>query len=170
MSAVDFEGWYRETHPRLSSSMAIVAGEVGVAAEVVDEAFARAYERWDRVGAMASPAGWTYRTALNVLRRKQRRAAIEERIRLRRDRGGEAASPPASWSPEIWDALLRLPRRERTAVALRYVADCTTDEIAAAMGVAPGTVGSTLHAARRNLAVALGDDTVEGDLEEVRDV
>lgn len=163
MSEVEFEGWYRAQHPKLVSALAIIAGDAGVAAEVVDEAFTRAYERWGRLRVMESPSGWAFRTALNVLRRRQRRATLEARLHVRWFAGGASdhtvPSPPADWSVEVWDAMRRLPVRERTALALRYVADLTTSEIADAMGVAPGTVGSTLHAARRNLAHLLDPST-----------
>jgi Sigma-70 region 2 len=59
--------------------------------DVTAEAFARALERWERVGSMASPGGWTYRVALNVLRRRLRRGALEEHL-LRRAPGRQ---PPA---------------------------------------------------------------------------
>ena len=154
MDEIGFEPWYVREHPKLVSALTVVAGNPAVAAEAADEAFARAYERWGRVSVMASPGGWTYRTALHVVRRRWRRAALEARILHRKPR----FEVPADWSTEVWDALQRLPPRERTAIALRYVADLTTEEIAAAMHVAPGTVGSTLNAARRNLARALGDD------------
>jgi RNA polymerase sigma-70 factor (ECF subfamily) len=152
-----FAPWYAREHPKLVSALTVASGNAAVAAEAADEAFARAYERWDRVGAMESPGGWTYRTALNVLRRRARRAGLEARLLRRRP----PVAIPVDWSTEVWDSLQRLPHRERTAVALRYIADLTTDEIAAAMQIAPGTVGSTLNAARRNLARALGDD--DGD-------
>ncbi len=167
MDVVDFASWYRREHPRLASTLVVVAGDVGTAAEAADEAFARAYERWDRVGVMASPGGWAYRTALNVLHRRRRRARLEA-VLLRRHGGGgklDSFAVPADWSPEVWDALRSLPIRERTAVALRYVADLPTQAIAEAMGVAPGTVGSTLHAARRNLAAALGDELAVPEIE-----
>ena len=131
---IGFEPWYVREHPKLVSALTVVAGNPAVAAEAADEAFAARYERWGRVGVMASPGGWTYRTALNVVRRRWRRAALEARILHRKPR----FEAPADWSTEVWDALQRLPPRERTAIALRYVADLTTEEIAAAMHVAPG--------------------------------
>jgi RNA polymerase sigma-70 factor (ECF subfamily) len=155
MDGDDFDAWYRSEHARLVSVLTLVARNVAVAADVTDEAFARAYERWARVRKMAAPNGWVYRTALNELRRRHRRAALEARV-LRRVHA-DVSAPPADWSPEVWDALSRLPRRERTAIALRYVADLSTDATADAMGVAPGTVGSTLHAARTRLAALLTD-------------
>src|SRR5690606_8259796 len=115
----DFEGWYTAVHPRLLASVTVAAGQVDLAAEVVDEAIARAYERWPRVGRMESPTGWTYVTAVNLLRRKGRRRAIEERLHLRLH--STDVPPPQDWSVEVWEALGNLPPRERTAIALTYV-------------------------------------------------
>jgi DNA-directed RNA polymerase specialized sigma24 family protein len=160
-----FEAWYAREHPRLVAALAVAAGDVALGAEAADEALARAFERWHRVGAMASPDGWTYQTGLNVLRRRWRRAALERRAARR----VPPATLPRGWSVEVWDALARLPERERTAVALRYVVDLPTGEIATVMRIAPGTVGSTLHAARRNLARALGEPDAAIDAEERAD-
>lgn len=172
VEAEGFADWYRDQHPRLITTLTVVTGDSQLSAEAVDEAFVRALERWHRVAAMVSPAGWTYRTALNVLRRRRRRLVLEERLHRQRAMRDSAVSPPADWSPEVWDALRRLPERERTAVALRYVADLTTEDIARAMRIAPGTVGSTLHSARHRLSVALDSQwlDVEADyLQEVPD-
>jgi RNA polymerase sigma-70 factor (ECF subfamily) len=160
MDAEGFEAWYRTEHPRLVSALTVVARDASVAADVTDEAFARALERWARVQSMASRNGWVFRTALNVLRRRYRRRALEARL-LRRVATTEVHRP-IDWSAETWDALARLPHRERVAVALKYVADLTTDEIALAMGVAPGTVGSTLHSARARLGITLAETEPEG--------
>ena len=57
-----------------------------------------------------------------------------------------------------------LPDHERTAVALRYLADLTERQVAETMGVAPGTVAATLHAARKHLAERLAEPMeVTGD-------
>jgi RNA polymerase sigma-70 factor (ECF subfamily) len=133
-----------------------VARDTAVAQEVAAEAFARALERWDRVGEMASPGGWTYRVALNLVRRRARRAALERRLLLRM-----APAPPISVpapAVEVWEAVTALPPRMRTAVALRYLGGLTEAEVAEAMGVAPGTVAGTLHDARARLAVLLAPD------------
>lgn len=149
----DFERWYRGEHPRLLASLTLVAGDADLAGEAVDEALARALERWGRVGAMGSPGGWVYTVALHQLRRRQRRRALERRL-LRRQPVPAGVPPPAG---EAWDAVRRLPERQRTAVVLRYVADLPEAEIAAAMGIARSTVSSTLTSAHRALALALSD-------------
>jgi RNA polymerase sigma-70 factor (ECF subfamily) len=146
-----FDGWYRSEHPRVLALLTVAAGDPDIGSEITSEAFVRALERWDRVGEMDSPAAWTYRVGMNLLRRRLRRAAFERR--LQPDRPAPAA--PAAVESELWDAVRALPVRQRTAVALRYVCDLPQDEIASVMHVAAGTVSATLTAARRRLAAAL---------------
>jgi len=149
----DFGTWYAGEHPRLYASMLVIAGNQELAAEATDEAFSRALERWPRVGGMESPAGWTYRVAVNVLRRTQRRRSFEQRLLPRLVNRDVVRAPEG----EVWDAVRALTPRQRLAVALRYVADLTERDIAEAMGVTRGTVASTLADARRALAGALAE-------------
>ena len=63
--------------------------------------------------------------------------------------------PPPPPVPEdrlyLWDAVRSLPPRQRTAIVLHYVADMSQEQVAGVMGIAPGTVAATLHAARDTL-------------------
>jgi RNA polymerase sigma-70 factor (ECF subfamily) len=155
-----FEAWYERAHPRLVGALLWLGGDPSDVRDAVDEACARALERWERVGRMESSTGWAYRVALNVWRRRERRRALERRL-LRRHRSFEAVvAGPAG---EAWDLVRGLPPRERTAVALRYVGDLTEAQIAAAMGVRRSTVSVLLGRAHRRLAELLveADDPVE---------
>lgn len=157
MDETDFETWYLQEHPRVVAAVAAITGRPSVAAEAADEAFTRACERWDRVGAMAAPGGWVHRTALNVARRRLRRADHERRLLRRFASGGESEAPPPTWSVEIWDAPRQLPNREREAIVLRHVGDLPVAQVAEVMGIAPGTVSSTLFDARARLAHLLSE-------------
>lgn len=148
-----FDDWYREEHPRLLAAMTLVAADPDLAREATDEAFLRAFERWSRVSAMTTPGGWLYRTARNIVRRRWRRAAFERRI-LERER--PAIEAPPSLDPAVWDVVARLPERQRTAIALRYLMGMSQAEVADAMGVAVGTASASLTAARKALEPHLG--------------
>jgi RNA polymerase sigma-70 factor (ECF subfamily) len=102
---------------------------------------------------MESPAGWTYTVALNIVRRGERRRAVERRL-LRRFRHEDVHGPTG----ELWMLVAELPERQRTAVLLRHVGELTEQEIAQVMGVARGTVSSTLRAAYRRLGADIADD------------
>ena len=151
---MSFDGWYRTYHPVLVAALTVVAGDGAVGREAADEALVRAYERWSRVERMSSPEAWTYTVGVNLLRRRARRAAIEARLVDR----GEWSVVPRELRPDVWEAVRRLPRRQREAIALRYLLDLSEMQVADAMGVAVGTASATLATARRALAAALEDD------------
>lgn len=131
------------------AAVAVAAGDIDLAEEATAEAFARALERWDRVSQMDSPGGWVFTVARNRLRRSWRRRRTE--VRVVAGRSPDRATEMEPFQSQVWDAVSRLPRRQREAVALRYIADLTEAQVAEAMGVAPGTVASTLHDARARL-------------------
>jgi RNA polymerase sigma-70 factor (ECF subfamily) len=147
---LDFDTWYPQAWPRLLGAVASMVGDQAEAQDVAAQAMAKAYENWERLD---DPAAWAYQVAVNLVRKAWRRRVRE------RSEAGRWVEPPAllpDVSPELWRAVGALPRRQRIAIALRYVLDLPQDEIAQAMGIAPGTVAATLHSARRRLRAELG--------------
>lgn len=155
MDVEEFAVWYRAEHAGVVRALTAVFGDLDEAREATDEAFVRALERWPQVSGMESPTGWVYRVALNVARRRARRARFQLRLGTGR-RAFSAGLEPVD--AELWGVVRRLPARQRTAVALRYIADLPETVIAEIMGVAAGTVSATLHAARKRLAVDLSSE------------
>lgn len=130
-----------------------VAFDPADAADAVQEAFIRADRDWSKVGGLDDPAGWVRRVAVNRLlngrRNRRRRREILATVRPVRD---------ADLTDELLDlrrAIAELPDRMRAAVCLHYLAGLPVDEVAATLGVAPGTVKSNLHDARIRLRTAL---------------
>ena len=165
-----FAAWYEAEYPRLLAAMVAFTGDLHIAQDVTAEAFARALGSWGRVEEMASPAGWAYRVAANLARRRARRAAIEQRL-LRRTAstttgttfGTDPATEPSGLAFDVRAAVAALPPRQRLAVALRYGAGCSEAEVADAMGIALGTASATLAQARRALATALTSDPTDAN-------
>jgi RNA polymerase sigma factor (sigma-70 family) len=138
-ASADFESFFREERLRLYGSMLLITGSTHEADEVVQEAFFKVWERWDRVGSMENPTGYLFRTALNAHRSAYRRAVRAAKRTL---------SPPPSPDPltavavrdEVLRALAAMTPRQRTAVVLTELHGYDTDEAAHAMGIRPGTV------------------------------
>jgi len=117
--------------------------------------------------------GWFYQVILNTGRDLGRR----RRSRLRLVRRLTDAAPadvvpapePPAGDPRLREALHALAPEFREAVALRFFADLSLDEIAACQGVPTGTVKSRLHTALGRLRTSLspaprrepGSDTTE---------
>lgn len=151
----EFETWYRSVHPQVLATVSLVVGDLYLAQDVVDEAFVRAYDKWQRVQKMESPAGWTYKVAINLLKRWSGR--------LKREYGKagftceDVLFPPAF--EEIWQIVSTLPKRQREVVVFRYIADLTEVQIATVLGVSRGTVSQTLRAAHEKLGKILSEST-----------
>jgi RNA polymerase sigma-70 factor (ECF subfamily) len=158
-SSAGFAAWYEAEHPGLVTALLLVTGDGDIAREAADEAFARAWLHWPRVAVMGSPRGWTYRVALNVVRRRGRRLALERALLARRLSPCESAMPPPAG--EAWEVVRELPRRERTAVVLRFIADLTEEQAAAVMGVSRTTVSRALAHALRTLGRRLAEDDTD---------
>ena len=152
-ASTDFAAFYEREHPRVLGVLCAVSGDRQAAVDATDEAFVRALERWTRLAATASPSGWTYRVALNALRRSKRRDALEAKL-LRRVPVVDVVPTRDS---DVWEAVRSLPARQCQAISLRFVADLPEVDIATAMGITRGTVASTLADARARLALLLAE-------------
>jgi DNA-directed RNA polymerase specialized sigma24 family protein len=153
---MSFEGWYRSCYASLVAAVTLSIGDHNAAVEAVDEALVRALERWNRVGAMASPQGWAYRVAVNIDRRRPRHQPLPF------PRVDPPATPQTPIDVDLWAAVGSLPTRQREAIALRYLLDLRERDVAAVMGISEGAASATLTTARSRLVGLLReDDTTE---------
>jgi RNA polymerase sigma-70 factor, ECF subfamily len=140
----------------LVKSLALITLDRGLAEDAAQDAFLQLYLHWRQVPVIKDPTAWLYRVGIN--RCKDYRRAMRRGSQLL-ERLGRASfdDPPdglhGTWSPEteFLSILGPLPRRQRTAAALHYLAGFSTSEIAAAMNISEGAVGSHLHKARESM-------------------
>lgn len=149
LSPASPEVLFRNDYARLVRSLALVGGDVEEAADAVQDAFIQACVHWRRISRYNDPVGWVRRVAINRLLNRQRSMRRRARAIARLDPPKVAEDPAAGL--DVMEALRRLPVRQRTAAVLRYFEGLTTAEIAAAMNVSEGAVGSHLHRARAAL-------------------
>jgi RNA polymerase sigma factor (sigma-70 family) len=123
---------------------------------------------WDKAATLRDPGAlraWLLRIATNKSlshRRRRTRLVRLEALPGRGDRSGEPDTTRVALIAGIGD----LPPAVRAAVVLRYYADLTVDEVAAALGKSPNTIKSQLQVALRQLRVGLADRDL--DVDEVR--
>jgi len=148
-----FEDFYRAERASILRAVAYALDDADLGVEATDEAMARAYERWHEVGAMANPAGWVFRVAVNHGRNRVRRRLLERRKPPPPDR--DRPDLEGVGDPTLVRALTRLPVDQRTVIVLRYHLDWSIDAIAGALECAPGTVKSRLHRGLQRLETML---------------
>jgi len=120
---------------------------------------------WKRLPTLRDPArfeGWVHRILVNECRNELRQRRRDGRS-LDAEDGRHAAPGEAYDAVDARDALdrafVRLSADHRAVLVLRHYLMLTSAEIAAALGVPPGTVHSRLHYATEALRAALEADT-----------
>jgi RNA polymerase sigma-70 factor (ECF subfamily) len=145
-----FEGLYRAHHGRVYSLAVRMAG-VEWAEDLTQEVFIRAWEKLRTFRGRSSFGTWLYRLAVNLilsrretLRRRDRRQVWGDEALER----GPGLTPSQGLSLDLEAAIQRLPEGARQIFVLFDVEGYPHEEIAALMGISPGTSKSQLHRAR----------------------
>ncbi|GAA1572966.1 SigE family RNA polymerase sigma factor [Kribbella sancticallisti] len=140
----------------------LLAGEQGLAEDLVQEALTKTYVAWGRLRDPANAEAYTRKAitsiAISWWRRKAWRA---ERPRDDvPDRPLEARADEVTARIWLWQELRRLPPRQRAALVLRYYEDLTIVQTAEILGCSEGTVKSQVSDALVKLRARLGGDVV----------
>ena len=152
-----FEAFFEAHHARLFGTLCLVTGDRAEAEDVMQEAFLKLWERWDRVQAHPDPGGYLYLTAFNLFRSRLRRIARAVRHVVVR---------PASEDPlaevdareSLVAGLRALTPRQRAAIVLLDLLDFSSEEAGRALGVRPVTVRVLASQGRAALRDTIGRD------------
>jgi len=123
-----------------------------VAADVAQEAFARAYSNWESISS-GQPAAWIRTVALNLCRDKWRQEG-----RISHTEPPEAGRSDRYEDIDLLQALELLSGRQREVVMLRYWADLKLADCAEAMDVSVSSAKQHLSRAHDRLRDLLGPD------------
>jgi RNA polymerase sigma-70 factor, ECF subfamily len=156
----DIERVFRDEYGRAVAVLARVFGDIDVAEDAVQDAFAEAAKRWPSAGLPPSPAGWIITTARNRtidrLRREAAREGKHAQAALLRARD----EPLEDEEGPVRDDRLRLMftcchpalgTAARVALTLRLLGGLTTAEIARAFLVPEPTMAQRLVRAKAKI-------------------
>jgi RNA polymerase sigma-70 factor, ECF subfamily len=150
-----FDVFFAEEHQRLFKALYFVTGDRHDAEELMQDAFLKLWERWDRIEAIDDPTGYLFRVALNGFRMRRRRAAVAIR---------KAAPVPedrdlfadADMRADVRQLLLGLAPRQRAALLLVDLLGYSSEQAARILRVRPSTVRALATQGRRALRAEEG--------------
>ncbi len=146
-----FDREYKSLH-RLAY---VFVADAAVAEEIVMEAFVKVFSGWNRFRSVDHKSAYIKQMVVNLCRSRLRRRGIEQRVNetAQRDqiRHHGFESDHSDMQLDLYNAVRRLPDRQRAAVVLRYFDDRSEAEIAEILDCSTGTVKSQLFRAHRKL-------------------
>ena len=149
-----FEDFFEAWHRPLYRALWLVTRNRHEAEEVMQDAFLKVWERWDRVGPMDSPEGYLFQTAINLYRSRLRRMVVAVRRTIR------VLPPDDLATVEERDAIVRAMGRltpaQRSAVVLVDLVGMSSVEAGRALGVRPVTVRVLAARGRATLKETMG--------------
>ncbi len=156
-----FDDFYAGHVRRLTSQMYAMTGSLAEAEDLVQEAFARAWQNWEKVSGYADPEAWVRSVACRIRVSLWRKAA--NRLTAHRRHGIPDEVPGVSSDyVAIVAALRRIPYEQRRAIVLHHLVGLSVEETARETEVAPGTVKARLSRGRQSMARHLSDLAGEG--------
>ena len=166
VDAADFEAAFQQHFPPVYRFIARRVGPA-LAEDLAAETFATAYRRRATFDpGRASLRSWLYGIATNLVRNhwraEQHLLALDARLVPEVDLSGSPAAADeritaAMLAPRLAAGLAQITRDQRDVLLLSAWAELSHEEIAAVLGIAPGTVRSRLSRARAALREHLGD-------------
>jgi RNA polymerase sigma-70 factor (ECF subfamily) len=153
-----FRELYEANVGRIHAVCLRLAGDQREAEEHTQDVFVRAWQRLATFRGESAFSTWLHRLAVNeVLQARRSAARRSARITLGDDAESVDAvsargDPP---SPDLEQAIARLPEGARTVFVLHDIEGYQHEEIARMSGIAEGTSKAQLHRARRLLREAL---------------
>ena len=144
-----FDGFYLRQYRQVLALANVLTGDHGVAEDLTQEAFVAAFRSWSSID---SPEHWVRSVLTKRARSWWRRvyAARRAAVKMYEPGAGIETLPPDT--EDFWSEVRRLPARQALVVALYYLDDRPTEEVARIVGCEPSTVRIHLSRARKTLA------------------
>jgi RNA polymerase sigma-70 factor (ECF subfamily) len=154
--AGDFEVFFEQHHERLFRALWLLTRSRHEAEEVMQDAFLRLWERWDKMSGEPDPVAYLYRTAMNLWRSRLRRAAVAARKVIHHIQGDDEIAEVEERDAVV-RALAPLPPRQRAAIVLMDVLDLSSEQAGEVLGIRSVTVRVLSARAREALAQKMGE-------------
>jgi RNA polymerase sigma-70 factor (ECF subfamily) len=152
--ALSFESFFADHHGRLYSALCATTGNRQEAEELAQEAFLRVWERWERVSSLENPAGYLYRTAMNLFRKRLRRAKVAMRKAVGQYEPSDAYDVVDARETVI-QGLRELTPAQRGAVVLTNLRGFSSEEAADMLGMSAATVRALASRGRSRMRKAV---------------
>jgi RNA polymerase sigma-70 factor (ECF subfamily) len=154
-----FDAFYTGSSRRVLHQMYAMTGNLADAQELVQEAYARAWQRWSAVSTYDDPEAWVRTVAWRLAASRWRKTKNGVTALLRHGPAPDTPEPSLD-NVALVTALRQIPEAQRRAVVLHHLVGLSVAEVAHEMHVPEGTVKARLSRGRAALAQLLTDTSL----------
>lgn len=147
----DFDAVFNAHYRRLVVSLRLSGADLALAEDIAQDAFVIAYGRWPRVRRGSSPAGYIYRVAFRLLKRRGTRHPQSDI----RDLPAPDDIGAVETAIVVQNTLDRMPERRKRVAILCLQAGLSVQEASRILRIKKSTVRVHVHHARKSLSSAL---------------
>ncbi len=152
-----FDTFYTGTRSRLLHQLYAMTGNAADAQECVQEAYARAWQRWSAVSSYDDPEAWVRTVAWRVAANRWRKARNMLGA-LTRHGPPDPAMEPGVENVALVTALRAIPEAQRRAIVLHHLCGLSVENVARETNAPAGTVKARLTRGRAALARLLAEE------------
>lgn len=154
-----FDAFYTGSSRRVLHQMYAMTGNLADAQELVQEAYARAWQRWSAVSTYDDPQAWVRTVAWRLAASRWRKTRNGVAALLRHGPAPDTPEPSLD-NVALVAALKQIPEAQRRTVVLHHLVGLSVAEVAHEMHVPEGTVKARLSRGRAALAQLLTDTSL----------
>jgi RNA polymerase sigma-70 factor (sigma-E family) len=159
----DFDDFVAARSSRLLRTAYLLTRDHALAEDLLQTALTKAWFAWSRIE--SDPEPYVRKILVNTFATWWRRKWNGEHAYAEPPEpdSGPGRHDEADQRHDLWDAMGRLPRRQRAVIVLRFVEDLSEAETARLLGISPGTVKSQTSKALAKLRIDPALAASEGD-------
>src|SRR5213596_925041 len=155
MAPLSFEELFLDVHDRLYRALYFITGSSADAEELMQDAFLKLWEQWDRIDKIDDPVAYLSRSGLNGFRMRMRRTRTAARrfipVASTRDPFDDV-----NVREDVRRMLRELPSRQRAAIVLTEIFGYSSEQAARIMRIRPTTVRALASQGRSALRGDVG--------------
>ena len=158
----DFASFFNARQKSLVRTAFLLSGDAAAAEDIAQNALAKLYLAWDRLGSVDYPDAYVRRVLVNEANSWHRKPWKRREIVVAEL--PDSIVDPAETTGVIWEWVCTLPPKQRAVVVLRYYEGLSDPEIGVILDIATSTVSSQASRALTTLRTRIPAGITEGDV------
>ena len=158
----DFTAFFHARQKSLVRTAYLLSGDAAAAEDIAQNALAKLYLAWDRLGSVDHPDAYVRRVLVNEANSWHRKPWRRREMTVAEL--PDSMVEPIDTTSAVWQWVSTLPTKQRAVIVLRYYEGLSDSEIGTILDIGVSTVSSQASRALASLRTRIPSEITDGDL------